>query len=112
MSDEVEHTPAPWEAERLGTGTHKVSATQSNEEWGPPRIARVQAHPNRRDDLVTYDKARANARLIAAAPELLKAAKHSLDVLTRIKATHEHLLSKELLTELDNAIAKAEGRNE
>jgi hypothetical protein len=54
----------------------------------------------------------ANARLITAAPELLEAAKHGLNVLTRIKATHEYLLSKELLTELDNAIAKAEGRDE
>jgi len=97
MSNDVEYTPGPWEIE---DGHWDIEVTK-----GEYVIATAHA-------AVPKGALKENAHLIAAAPELLKAARHGLNVLTRIKATHDQLLSKRLLTELDNAIAKAEGRHE
>jgi hypothetical protein len=51
-------------------------------------------------------QAQANARLIATAPDLLKAAERALRVL---KATGESVRPKNALGELEAAIAKATG---
>lgn len=64
----------------------------------------------------TYDTQEANARLIAAAPELLGVLRESRDVLRELRKEPEHVFSPEQWTLIDaswsniiGAIAKAEG---
>lgn len=93
------HTPGPWTCDVVVDGRSSITAAESiiqptyaincsGHAW--PQVARAEAF--------------ANARLIAAAPELLEAAKH---------ATMEWRLHGQLTDScrvLEAAIAKAEGR--
>jgi len=80
------HTPGPWVYENYGGTVHVFL----DNEYGTPSICK----------LLSFDK-NANARLIAAAPELLEA-------LERVKATGVFLgaITQEMV---DAAIAKAKG---
>jgi len=82
------HTPGPWGIE--GTANIGYAIVHS----GP--ILNVVADNVRRE---------ANARLIAAAPDLLEACKHSLAILASVK--HE-FIEELLLVEIRAAIAKGE----
>lgn len=53
------------------------------------------------------DEAKANARLIAAAPRLLSQLDEVHDLLVRLKATHDHLVSRELIDNVEEALAAA-----
>jgi len=89
MSGEAKHTPGPWEFD------------------GPEHAIIVWSDPQHRVCFMTSDgAARANARLITAAPDLLAAAqgirRWSIDSATPIP--------DEFFRPLRAAIAKAEGR--
>ena len=92
---QVTHTPGPWCVETLGHTVRVVSGVPEDGPFG--------------DDVIVigdlYDKtAQADARLIAAAPDLLEAAKH---------AAMEWRLHGQLTDScrvLERAIAKAEGQ--
>jgi hypothetical protein len=53
------------------------------------------------------DEAKANARLIAAAPRLLSQLDEVHDLLVRLKATHGHLVTRELIDNVEEALAAA-----
>lgn len=92
----MSHTPGPW---RIGDAGHTVFGPP-NGSPSPRTVATVVPHNDRRD----------NARLIAAAPDLLEACK---DCLERLQAYSERGLSFPLTTaKARTAIAKAEGREE
>jgi hypothetical protein len=88
-----QHTPGPWRIRGGLNGDGTVEAVTNN---------RGVAWPI---DIGT-DEGEANARLIAAAPELLAALKNVRLYL----AKHEHLLPPVSFNGLDAAIAAAEGR--
>lgn len=95
------HTPGPWDTSRDATPEYHYQATVSDE--GGERVA-------------TAFVSEANARLIAAAPDLLAAADYASRMLDgRMVGCQDgddkniDLLG-ECLRELRDAIAKAEGR--
>ena len=92
------HTPGPWHVTK-GPAAREIRADDG------PYIASVY------DIAVTYGERNANARLIAAAPELLDAARLAVDAIgqTRDDFGLKVELEKAYLA-LRAAIAKAEGR--
>ena len=89
------HTPGPWIKDR------NLITDQDGQD-----IATVTYHQN--------GYVQANARLIAAAPDLLKAAKLALDALTTVYDKGRGIVKAELALHafgnLKTAIEKAEGR--
>ena len=99
---ESTHTPGPW---RIGDAGNTVFGPP-NGSPSPERVATV--HGGTRDQ-VAIDRAlimKANARLIAAAPELLKIARDYLDVIKACVGGEEN----QTVNEVQNIIFKAEGR--
>jgi hypothetical protein len=101
-----QHTPGPWIIRKghiMDARTHIMSLT--------PEIMTVcdVAGPNRADKLATK---KANARLIAASPDLLEALRELLTKAEQLldqRATHEGLANCTVLSHARTAIAKAEG---
>lgn len=85
------HTPAPWAVGTLGNDIGVLAASDEP-------FCRLFTSEE------TYDEALANARLIAAAPDLLSALKEALYAVTEIDNAHKSL------RRIRAAIAKAEGR--
>jgi len=81
----MEHTPGPWAIVSNNKGVINVIGAADCDGWST-KVALVN------------NKNNANARLIAAAPDLLEALKHARDQLR-----HPNQM-------IDNAIAKAEGK--
>lgn len=104
---ESKHTPGPWRI-CIRNGYLRVEADQGKA-WNNPTIC----------DLAEFDNAKANARLIAAAPELLTATKECADALANIinAAGNGQPYSVDDLVKLfadirclgDEAVAKATG---
>jgi hypothetical protein len=86
-----QHTPGPWYAH-----TTFISGETDN-------IAIAQCSYRGEVDL---DEAMANARLIAAAPEMLEAA---TNLMAQIQRTHPGLYACDLAHDLRNAINKSKG---
>lgn len=125
---EAKHTPGPWAISKGYDGSISVSATRpyriNNISAGTPIICDVYQHP----EFDSFSGA-ANARLIAAAPEMLEACKNLLN-LTQLIANEayddESLVEFEVFNEITKrtrwlvlvdelakartAIAKATGR--
>lgn len=96
---EVKHTPGPWGVGAEGAG-YPVNAAQPKWHGGGKAICACRP-ANRTSE--AYAEARANARLIAAAPDLLAVAQMVLD-------TASDTTPPELLAAATAAVAKAEGR--
>lgn len=100
------HTPAPWVAEAKDDDTcHNI--------WGQGSrhpIAKVQSYWTGEAGLPDRDTRAANAALIAAAPELLEAAR-SLRLVLRLAALKYDfdLADSETLAQAGAAISKATG---
>jgi len=82
MTTEAKHTPGPWfhRPEELHEGKHRVAGrcpsvytVIDGKAFGIADALRIQVVPPGRDDI-----AEANARLIAAAPDLLEACRKAL----------------------------------
>ena len=98
---EAEHTPGPWEISRDAVPEGYTQNTVYAERDGE-RVA-------------TAFRNEANARLIAAAPDLLEACKAALDAWHAKDSNFERELNKgtpEWLSSVRTAIAKAEVRSE
>lgn len=89
------HTPGPW--------THK--ATAGNHDF----IIYSEAEDSGRDIALVRDFDEANARLIAAAPELLHACELALHYLNNPEDFDGDLAEIAFATTLENAINKAKG---
>lgn len=92
----AKHTPGPWEVE-VFNGLHINS-------WNGKRLAEVVS-----DSMTPYEKAKQNAKLIAAAPELLAQVKSMLLFIETYggEVTQNYSAAIPGVKEL---IAKAEGR--
>lgn len=92
------HTPGPW---LHVEGTHFVGTDDADTQT----ICYTDDHRNRRKR--SQAEHEANARLIAAAPELLEALKGLINVCTHPQSTKADM--KQIAREARAAIAKAEG---
>lgn len=103
-----EHTPGPW------TFDDKYSTTDTFFITGPKHQNVVEIHRTIEElsDFGSDAEDRANARLIAAAPDLLEACQNARNVLAAIAVgdLKEVRANSPALQMLRNAIAKAEGR--
>lgn len=96
------HTPGPWVVHPWGDKDYEINAA----------LDTVCNVPGFDDDTVDADRAEANARLIAAAPELLAALKEIADNCERRLRKGEDSGDRLTLRLCNAAIAKAEGRSE
>ena len=106
MEQKAAHTPAPWQIEwNTAQGGEGHYITDSNDMGELSRIAAVLFH----DDVV--GETRANARLIAAAPQLLEALQTTAANLRSWKAANGDGITTfdSWLEVVEEAIAKAEG---
>lgn len=96
------HTPGPWKIITLeGVDGHLFLCHDDGTENIPPLVAKVYDHQ--------HADAEANARLIAAAPELLEALRELLDQLEGIGIPEWAGAEGLYLGQAAAAIAKAEG---
>lgn len=100
--NETKHTPGPWRVEN-----HRFKTTTESR-WTVWSGSEAIAWTNGTDDESELAQQEANARLIAAAPELLAACKNMLEWARRVKQINP---GPEIVNAI-NAIAKAEGRGE
>lgn len=105
---EAKHTPSPWAVSKGYDGSISVSATRpyriNNISAGTPIICDVYQHP----EFDSFSGA-ANARLIAAAPELLEALKAMIDAERVYESGGRSSEELAALEKAHAAIAKAEG---
>ena len=95
----TKHTPGPWEV----VGGTIIQTADERRKW----VAEVPAASSIHETFITD---RANARLIAAAPELLEACEFALEELNDMTSMQfAHGADKEARQRLENAIAKAKG---
>ncbi len=100
----MKHTPGPWKIERIPI----ESKGGSNTCWKiGPFHACIYDDWRPREIGISEGENEANARLIAAAPELLEAC----NAARRFVAADSVMTISECLQILDMAIAKAEGRD-
>lgn len=107
----MKHTPGPWFACCVDEYPHYVFG----EEADKTICALCSNDPNdhdheyeRHEGVVTLEERRANARLIAAAPELLEALKLCVE---RLKYYEEYEHGEAIIADAEAVIAKAEGTN-
>ncbi len=92
----TKHTPGPWTISHESDGAWIYGGLSPKD--NAPALARV--YPDSR-----WHNSKANARLIAAAPQLLKACKDLIDFTSETPASQKIMNARA-------AIAKAEGRQE
>ena len=100
-------TKGPWQVVRYGDGDSLVIC---QDEAGEKRIAFMAVPGSRFEDerKKTWKRIKADARLIAAAPDLLEALKEAVDV---FDGMCDDEINEELLPRLRAAIDRAEGRS-
>lgn len=117
--EETKHTPGPWRVSKITNDVSVCGQRIDCFEVESPKdccwIAQVQNHTA----CTATEPGNANAHLIAAAPDLLKACKEAIPWICLATArdpetTHPQALvnAKEDLDLAMKAIAKAEGRND
>ena len=99
----MKHTPGPWEVSEEWHGDLYIDSYIEGE--GDTALAKIV------NNVCKTDQAEANARLIAAAPDLLEACKEALNVLEDWDDLNQPDDGPEWLfvTAMKDAIAKAQG---
>lgn len=109
MSAHTPHTPGPWHCVSIGTSHLIAQASDEDFRFAIAKVFEQTYHPSGIES--NRDEARANARLIAAAPELLAALREMLAELDGRIAPHGYIYRDTGGMILARAaIAKAEGR--
>ena len=100
----TKHTPGPWKAfPDNGNLVRNVAG-------GGGTVAHVQGHPAKYQTVKDYHEiVEANARLIAAAPELLEALEELIDQCIHAEGSMDYNYGKFELERAEKAIAKAKG---
>lgn len=106
----MSHTPGPWKVEQPAEGRPSYSAVSS---WHWRELALVVTRMHGAD--ADHPEGLANARLIAAAPDLLSALRNAVWILEHSPALLSEVLPdgatiEERVSEHRAVIAKAEGR--
>ena len=104
IREAMKHTPGPWEVADLPHSIVVRTESPNKTPYGASRYAAIGGFD--RSDPDQLDEALANARLIAAAPDLLKALKW---LAVCVKRPGPHMDAVAALEKADAAIAKATG---
>jgi hypothetical protein len=102
---EAKHTPGPWEVRAAGVQSQGGDAGTFVARVNAGLVARCMTNQGNLSSAECLIAAQANARLIAAAPELLAACKEA-----RHWITSESRGEEDCLKQLDAAIDTAEGQ--
>lgn len=102
------HTPGPWHDEMDAFVSHIVAPDPTGEYPDGIYIAEIANGDDVVGRFATYEQHEANARLIAAAPELLDALTHTLDFLHANDDGEDDVRWR--IEKAQAAIAKATGR--
>jgi hypothetical protein len=100
----TQHTPGPWQVHTYYVARHGITA-----QLVPYRLATVIGAFDQVDNNVPGPSCEANARLIAAAPELLAALRDTLEWLREGKVDGVGFDEQQVVDTISAAIAKAEG---
>lgn len=95
---QAEPTPGPWVVRQRENGDFDVEDVPG----GVSITGQVRSNTG-----AFSDEAKANAYLIAAAPMLLSQLDEVHDLLVWLKATHGHLVNRELIDNVEEALAAA-----
>jgi hypothetical protein len=111
---EAKHTPGPWKADvdgpfTLGGDTVSVEAITEDGKLVRREICTLLIDTEEDEDSPEAEEDKANARLIAAAPDLLAACQNFLALYGECDMQPEDECHK-LRVMMDRAIAKAEGK--
>lgn len=107
----MSHTPGPWETQYRGNGESEVLANGADRDDVACICYVAGGLGMSIEDGRDYES-EANAKLIAAAPELLDALKQAVRALNEMaRFTVGYSDSYTIAMQCDHAIAKAEGRN-
>jgi len=98
---QAQPTPGPWVARQRENGDYNVGDV--------PGAISITGQV-RSNTGAFSGEAEANAHLIAAAPRLLSQLDEVHDLLVRLKATHSHLVARELIDNVEEALAAARNR--
>lgn len=101
METKTKRTPGPWTVGRMGM----IFEEKTGQEIGHVRSTAI----NPCDRSYTASNMEANARLIAAAPDLLDALRHTLARLDDIESRGSISFRSDVIGDIRAAIAKAEG---
>ena len=89
---ETTHTPGPWTYSKdLHSTESRVTfrvGTDASDVQGPDDIGTQTAICSNSQAMMTVDEAKANARLVAAAPDLLKQLKFARSWVAKVAADH------------------------
>lgn len=99
----TKHTPGPWSV----LYSSNVYPSIHGKDSAP--VATLYAHTPNRCEHDVFDNSEANARLIAAAPELFEALEYSLNTLTVVLNDTPDVGLLNIKAKIENAIAKARG---
>jgi hypothetical protein len=108
----IEHTPGPWEAYHVSSAGWSVRMAQPREGFdSPDPICSMAWWQFDKPGIIDSDISGANARLIAAAPELLAACKSFIDMWHRAGPLGSHQFEKfdSVVKQCSMAIKKATG---
>src|SRR5690606_3860687 len=80
------HTPGPWKLKHVKNGHHIFMGQATRTPWHYPSHCKIEyEHDVWPEDGEQYEEAEANARLIAAAPELLGVCKSALSFIEALR---------------------------
>lgn len=113
----MSHTPGPWDYvlhdnDDVPSVTFEIrmgSRIGGRNGWEPQHRIDYEV-PDKESSPKQFQEGRSNARLIAAAPDLLAACKALRAEVQSHNDDYYHVTSKERLSSVDAVIAKAEGR--
>ena len=101
----AQHTPGPWVLEDP-LGPELLSIVVGDQPYDWLHVAQVSVTGNHNEGDLPKAQAKANARLIAAAPDLLEALREATDIIADQCKSRTGTVDRFL-----SAIAKAEGRS-
>lgn len=103
---ELKHTPGPWgwSHREIPSGNYSTQVYDANEK----EIATIAWYPVRQNNITTTSR-EANARLIAAAPELLEALRELISIVHIHQTATENRFAWAEMPLAAEAIAKATG---
>lgn len=104
--NEAKHTPGPWHVDAVHSeALHEVCMTNPPPKEGNPVVLASVEYDQDRGTCPTLREANANARLIAAAPDLLAACQAAMAFVS----TWQHGFEDAFVGQMRAAIAKATG---